>query len=82
MDQLHPKPEIVDLILNATWKNNSGLPVWIDHLRTRVDLYPVPDDLPVGAIRPKEDLGNPLDTIRPFEDMDQYMLEPNASETT
>ena len=66
------------LSLRAIWRNCGENPVHIDHENVRVDVFLIPQDLPVGPINPKKDLGTPTFTIHPFLDMPGYVLEPQT----
>lgn len=71
--------EKIAVTLNARWINKSGLPVYIDHSLTRVDVYSVNTEICLGNLVPKHDLGDPIIRARPYEDMDGFILEPNTN---
>lgn len=65
-------------IIYAEWRSTSPLPLYIDHKKTRFDIYEIPSDMACGTIMPKSDLGAPLFRQFPLEDMGDFVFEPNT----
>lgn len=65
--------------VQARWKNPSPKVFRIDTKASRVDVYIVPNNLKSGAVVPKQDLGEPVVRLHPYEDMDSFFLEPNTA---
>lgn len=65
--------------LSATWNNHSPLPVHLDTKATIVSVYRIPDDLREGPLSLQADLHNPVCMTRPYEELEEFLLEPNTS---
>ena len=48
------------ITLNALWRNLSPLPVPIDPSKTRVDVFAIPGNIPLGPLATESDLGDPI----------------------
>ena len=68
--------EKVIISLSVLWRNKCNYPVHIDSKNTRIDVYNIPDNLNVGPFLPKLDSGDPAFTLKPYEDMEGFVLEP------
>lgn len=65
--------------LSATWNNRSPLPVHIDTKTTIVLVYRIPGDIREGPLSLQTDLHNPVHTIQPYKELQQFLLEPKTS---
>lgn len=65
--------------VQARWRNPSPRVCRVDTKASRIDVYVVPESLRLGAVAPKQDLGDPVVRLRPYEDMDSFFLEPNTA---
>jgi hypothetical protein len=66
------------ITVQARWRNPSPRVVRVDTKASRIDVYIVPANLPLGAVIPKRDLGNPVVRLHLYENMDSFFLEPNT----
>ena len=69
------------ITLNALWRNLSPLPVSLDPSRTRVDVFAIPGNIPLGPLAAKSDLGDPIYRHTFLNDTDAYTLEPKTEST-
>lgn len=74
-----PNNENLLITIEATWRNCSVYPVYIDTRKTRIDLFQLPSKIEVGPIVTNKDLGEPRHRLKPYEDMNSFILEPNTN---
>lgn len=70
------------LQLDATWRNPGKIPFDVDTDSTRIDVYPIPPDLPFGPLYLRKekatDLGEPTFTLYPLAGFKYFRVEPGA----
>jgi len=71
--------ETLLITIEAIWRNRSVYPVYIDTKKTRIDLFLLPSKIEVGPIITNKDLGEPQHRLKPYEDMNSFMLEPSTN---
>lgn len=69
------------LTLIALWNNRGTQPIYIDHKKTRVDVFFISPERELGQFIPKKDLGAPRYRRHPFSDMSSFILEPKTQST-
>lgn len=73
-----PDSETLLITVEATWRNCSVYPVYIDTKETRIDLFRLPSKIEIGPIVTNKDLGEPQHRLKPYEDMKSFILEPGT----
>jgi hypothetical protein len=69
------------ITLNALWRNLSPLPVPLDPSKTRIDVFAIPGNIPLGPLAAKSDLGDPIHRHTFLNDAHAYTLEPKTEST-
>lgn len=68
--------------LDATWRNPGKIPFDVDTGSTRIDVYPIPPDLPFGPLQVRKenssDLGQPTFTLYPLAGFKIFRFEPES----
>lgn len=64
------------LSVETNWRNSSHYPIYVDPKATRFDLFSMPSDIPLGSLKPKHDLGEPIAQLAPLADMSDFVFEP------
>ena len=69
------------VLLNGHWRNLSPLPIHINTSQTRVDVFQISDNVEIGPLVPKQDLGTQAFRHLFLTDMNGYVLEPKTEST-
>ena len=69
------------ITLNGLWRNLSPLPVPLDTSKTRVNIFAIPGNIPLGPLAAKSGFGEPIYCHTFLNDANTYTLEPKTEST-
>jgi hypothetical protein len=65
------------LSMKTEWLNSSPLPIYVDTLKSRIDVFKISNQMQLGYFEVKKDLGEPIYRAYPLGDMGDFIFEPN-----